>query len=104
MVSENFVEKIALPAGCHASLEGEWLKIKGAKAELRKKIPSRRLKVRVEGNSVVLEIASKKKTDYACLRSFEKHIGNLVKGTEKEFEYHLRVVYSHFPINIAVKG
>ncbi|MDD5148304.1 MAG: 50S ribosomal protein L6, partial [Candidatus ainarchaeum sp.] len=27
-----------------------------------------------------------------------------VKGTEKEFEYHLRGVYSHFPINIAVKG
>lgn len=104
MVSKNFEEKIELPAGYNASIEEDSLKIKGPKAEIKKKIPSRQLKVKIEGNSIILHIGSKKKTDYACLRSFEKHIGNMVKGTEKEFEYQLRVVYSHFPINISVKG
>ncbi|MDD5162910.1 MAG: 50S ribosomal protein L6 [Candidatus ainarchaeum sp.] len=104
MVSKKFSEKFELPQGMQASIEGGFIKITGPKGELKRKIPSRELAVKIEGNAIFFEMLSAKRVSYACLRSFEKHIGNMAKGLGKEFEYHLRVVYSHFPINIAVKG
>merc|ERR1711862_1038554 len=38
----------------------------------------------------------------SCLRSVCSHINNLFDGVEKKFEYRMRLVYAHFPINANV--
>merc|ERR1712178_180475 len=35
----------------------------------------------------------------SALRSVCSHINNLFEGVEKRYEYRMRLVYSHFPIN-----
>jgi large subunit ribosomal protein L6 len=104
MASKHISERFELPPGFQAFVEENCIKIKGPNCELKRKIPSKELRVKIEGNAIVFEIGSAKRISYACLKSFEKHLGNMVKGLTKEFEYHLRIVYSHFPINIVVKG
>ncbi len=39
----------------------------------------------------------------ASLRTAISHIENMVTGTTKGFEYKLRMVYAHFPININIE-
>ena len=38
----------------------------------------------------------------ACMRTICSSINNMIKGVTKGFEYKLRLVYAHFPININV--
>merc|ERR1711972_213684 len=38
----------------------------------------------------------------SALRSVCSHINNLFEGVEKRYEYKMRLVYSHFPININI--
>ena len=43
------------------------------------------------------------KSVYNIVKS-NPHIKNLIKGAQNEFEYKLKVVYVHFPMNITVQG
>lgn len=38
----------------------------------------------------------------ACIRTICSHIENMIKGVTKGFEYKMRLVYAHFPINCNV--
>merc|ERR1712071_708420 len=40
-----------------------------------------------------------KSKQLSMLRSVCSHIANLFEGVEKKFEYKMRLVYAHFPIN-----
>ena len=38
----------------------------------------------------------------ACIRTACSHINNMIIGVTKGFEYKMRFVYAHFPINVAI--
>merc|ERR1711957_483239 len=40
----------------------------------------------------------------ACVRTICSHIENMIVGVTQGFLYKMRFVYSHFPINVDVKG
>ena len=40
----------------------------------------------------------------ACVRTVCSHIENMFKGVQQGFEYKMRFVYSHFPINVTTVG
>merc|ERR1712146_715739 len=40
----------------------------------------------------------------ACIRTACSHINNLIIGVTKGYEYKMRFVYAHFPINVAITG
>merc|ERR1712118_78457 len=50
-------------------------------------------------NQVKARIYFAKSKQIAALRSVCSHIQNLFDGVEKKFEYRMRLVYAHFPIN-----
>ncbi|CAJ0828531.1 5030_t:CDS:2 [Entrophospora sp. SA101] len=39
-----------------------------------------------------------------CLRTVKTHIKNMIIGVTKGFEYKMRYVYAHFPINVHIDG
>merc|ERR1712078_131057 len=51
------------------------------------------------GKEVRARMYFAKSKQISCLRSVCSHIQNLFDGVEKKFEYRMRLVYSHFPIN-----
>ncbi|EZG62787.1 60S ribosomal protein L9 [Gregarina niphandrodes] len=38
----------------------------------------------------------------ACVRTFCSHVANMIKGVTKMFQYKMRLVYCHYPININI--
>lgn len=44
-----------------------------------------------------------KKKRLASIRTACSHVANLIKGVTKGFEYKMRLVYAHFPININIE-
>merc|ERR1712216_821407 len=39
------------------------------------------------------------KKQIACLRTFCSHVENMIMGVRRQFQYNMRLVYAHFPIN-----
>jgi len=58
-----------------------------------------------EGGGKVLrvEMAFGKRKQLAAIRTACSHVTNLIKGVTKGFEYKMRLVYAHFPININIE-
>jgi large subunit ribosomal protein L6 len=44
-----------------------------------------------------------KKTQKAMVGTFASHIRNMIKGVTEGFEYRMKVVYSHFPMQLKVE-
>jgi len=104
MKKSAMTASISLPEGFDSAIEGNKITIKGPKGELMRKIPAKELSVSKENNAVVVKAKSPKKKTRSAMKSFAKHLSNMVEGIEKGYYYRLAVVYSHFPINIAAKG
>ena len=45
-----------------------------------------------------------KKKRLAAIRTACSHVQNMITGVTKGFEYKMRLVYAHFPINVNIEG
>merc|ERR1711998_334609 len=54
------------------------------------------------GHEVRARMYFAKTKQLSMLRSVCSHIQNLFDGVEKKFEYRMRLVYAHFPINASI--
>jgi len=58
----------------------------------------------LEGNSLVLEGHNDKKKTNSIMRTVQKKLDNILIGLNQGYEYKMKVVFSHFPMNIQVSG
>lgn len=45
-----------------------------------------------------------KRKNLASIRTCTSHVANMITGVTKGYEYKMRLVYAHFPININIEG
>ena len=45
-----------------------------------------------------------KRATLAAIRTLCSHVQNMIKGVTKGFRYKMRLVYAHFPMNVAIEG
>ena len=96
-------EKIDLPEDVDVKVSGKTVEVSGKKGKISRDF-SPKLKIKLEGRSILAEIESVRRKDRAMVGTFKAHILNMIKGVSDGFVYKLRVVYSHFPITVKVEG
>lgn len=59
-----------------------------------------------EGGKKLLKVDlhSGRRKELASLRTIISHVLNLITGVTKGFQYKMRMVYAHFPVNINIDG
>ncbi|MDD4185897.1 MAG: 50S ribosomal protein L6 [Candidatus Methanomethylophilaceae archaeon] len=95
---------IAVPQGVTVSMDGTTLKVKGPKGELSRNFASPRVKVAIAEEGVAVSCEYPRTKEKALVGTFNAHVNNMVYGVVHGFTYHLKVVFSHFPMKVAVKG
>ncbi len=98
-----YSEEIQIPEGVTVALEGKKLKVKGPKGECEKDFSKMKVDIKVDGNRVIVSSIKKRKDYYAVARAVVKHVKNLIEGVQKGYTYKLKIVYSHFPIQVKVE-
>jgi len=98
------VRIVKIPEGVKARLDGSQLEVKGPKGQLSRNMRFPQVIVTCEGNEVTISTESKRKEMTAMVGTLEAHTKNMCRGVSEGFEYHMKMVYSHFPIQLKLQG
>jgi large subunit ribosomal protein L6 len=98
------VRKVKIPQGVKVNLDGTILKVTGPKGQLERNVRFPQVTITCDSKEIVISTESKRKEKMAMIGTFEAHAKNMCKGVLNGFEYRMKVVYSHFPIQLKLQG
>jgi large subunit ribosomal protein L6 len=98
------IRVVKIPDGVKAQLDGSQLRVTGPKGQLSRSMRFPQVIVICKGNEVTISTDSKRKEITAMVGTLEAHTKNMCRGVIDGFEYHMKMVYSHFPIQLKLQG
>jgi len=93
---------VTIPDGVDVTIKARKIVVKGPRGTLSKDLSHLPLDIRMEGKTITIERWFTSGKAPASIRTACSHIDNLIIGVTKGFEYKMRFVYAHFPINVTV--
>jgi len=96
--------KVRIPKGVKVEIEGPAVRVKGQKGLLERSFRFPQITLNVEGDNVVISTEADRKRTIAMVGTIQAHVANMCKGVSEGFEYHMKVVYSHFPIQLKLSA
>ena len=99
MVKE-IARQVEIPEGVTVSVDRNVVTVKGPKGELSRRLSYPDLEIRKEDLQVVVNSRVDRKRHRAMVGTLASHIHNMIVGVTNGFEYRMKVVYSHFPIQL----
>ncbi len=95
---------VSIPHGVDVTLEGTLLRVSGPKGVLERDMRFPQIDIALEDGTIVISTASEKRKIIAMTGTLAAHARNMIVGVTEGYEYHMKVVYSHFPIQIRLQG
>jgi large subunit ribosomal protein L9e len=96
---------IKIPEGVTVAVKARVVTVKGPRGTLTRALKHVNMEITLLSDRalrVVVWHGGRKHV--ACIRTVCSHIENMIKGVTKGFEYKMRLVYAHFPINCNVNN
>ena len=102
---EKIIREIELPDDVSASLNGQFLIVKGPKGDIKRVLKqSSNILLKIENKKIVLEYKSGKKVNKKMAGSSMAHIKNMIRGSLQNHTYILKICSGHFPMHISVNN
>ncbi|MDD1674227.1 MAG: 50S ribosomal protein L6 [Methanomicrobiales archaeon] len=98
------VNKVRIPEGVKVQVEGRRVKITGPKGTVEREMVSPGIAITCDGKELIISTQSSRKQEIAMCGTFASHARNMCKGVVEGYTYRMKVVYSHFPIQLKVIG
>ncbi|TRM67705.1 ribosomal protein L6, alpha-beta domain-containing protein [Schizophyllum amplum] len=101
-------EELEIPAGVDVQIKSRQIKVTGPRGTLTKNVRHvdmdiRIIKGKADQDKVTLAVWQGGRKHVACLRTIKSLIQNMITGVTKGFQYKMRTVYAHFPINCIIQ-
>ena len=91
---------IAIPGGVTVSYDGNVMKVNGPRGELSRNFAHPGIDIAVGEGEVSVSCEYPRIKDKAMVGTYVAHINNMIKGVTVGFTYHLKIVFSHFPMKV----
>ncbi len=101
---KELLQEIEIPEGVEISVEGNTLIVKGKEGENKKAFNTTNIVLEKKGNIIRVGAKRATKNEKKMINTIASHVKNMIKGTQKKYEYKLKACFSHFPISIEIKG
>lgn len=95
---------IAVPDGVSITYNDSIMKVSGSRGELSRNFAYPGINITVQKNNIGVTCEYPRIEDKAMVGTYVAHIKNMIRGVTVGFTYHLKVVFSHFPMKVATKG
>jgi large subunit ribosomal protein L6 len=96
--------KVKIPGGVTVRIEGNLVKVQGPKGMLMREMYYPNVSLAVTDKEVTIATESGRKKILAVCGTFAAHLQNMCTGVTRGYQYRMRVVYSHFPIQLKMAG
>ncbi|KAG0274866.1 hypothetical protein BGZ95_009400 [Linnemannia exigua] len=96
-------EILAIPEGVKVEVKARQVTVTGPRGTLSKNFRHVEMDiVKLDTARLRLVVWHGKRKHVACLRTIRSLINNMIIGVTKGYEYKMRFVYAHFPINVII--
>ncbi len=97
-------KEISIPTGVEIEVQNSVVTVKGPQGALERDLFYPGVDVRADAYKVTITTTSMKKAQQSIVGTYVSHVENMITGTTEGFYYKLKMVYSHFPIQVKVQG
>ena len=95
---------VLIPEGVNITIENINVMIKGPLGQIQRDIWYPGITIKKEDSKLVIGTDIPRREQLAMLGTFESHLKNMIVGVTKGYESTMKVVYSHFPIQLKTEG
>jgi len=96
--------EIKIPDGVKVERDGQMITVTGPNGKLSRKLHHPRVEISVEEDKVKIVSEFPRTREKALVGTFTAHIRNMIYGAQRDFEAKMKIVYSHFPMKVNVRG
>ncbi|KAI0719621.1 60S ribosomal protein L9 [Cerioporus squamosus] len=100
-------EELDVPEGVTVEIKSRLITVTGPRGKLTKNVRHIDMDIRLvqqgQANKVTLAVWQGGRKHVACLRTIKSLIVNMITGVTKGYQYKMRAVYAHFPINCIIQ-
>lgn len=93
-------EKVELPEDVSVEKQKDELKVYGENGEVVKSFSHPTIEIKARDDEIILSIETPSKKEKAQLGTYKSHIENMIEGAQEDFVYKLKIIYSHFPMEV----
>lgn len=105
MKDPYYVAEVEVPQEVRVTMNGLRVTVEGPKGKLERDFShAKGVSIRQNENRVVVEAFNADRRKKALVGTIAAHIRNMITGVTKGYRYKLKIVFSHFPISVEVKG
>lgn len=96
-------QEVNIPDGVKVSAKNSIVTVTGPRGTLTRSFAHAKLQIEMVGKKKVrVQKWFGNRRELAVVRTICSHIENMIKGVTKGFQYKMRSVYAHFPINVII--
>lgn len=96
-------QEVTVPDGVKVSVKNSVVTVTGPRGTLSRSFAHAKLQIEMLGKKKVkVQKWFGNRRELAVIRTVCSHIQNMIKGVTKGFQYKMRSVYAHFPINVII--
>ncbi len=96
--------KIEIPEEVEVDVSDGTVTVEGNDEKVAVKLNHPLIDIKIEGGEVVVLTKVDNRKTNSISRTFQSKINNAIKGVTEGFEYKLKVVYKHFPMEVKAQG
>ena len=97
-------ENVQVPDDVEVSLEGKRFTVKGPKGTLVRDFSFAPVSMELNGKNICIRAEWPRKREASLVGTLRSHMQNMITGVRKGFTYKVKIVFSHFPISVKLKG
>ncbi len=105
-MAKEIKKTVAIPADVAVSIDGRMVTISGPKGEVARELwyPHITIQQIEDAISVDVDAAMIRKKQKAMVGTLASHIKNMIDGVTHGYRYRMKMVYSHFPVQLRIDG
>ncbi|MCD6479146.1 MAG: 50S ribosomal protein L6 [Candidatus Diapherotrites archaeon] len=97
-------KRVILPEGFEAEVKRNCVVLRYNGKEEQKTFRTKVIELGFEDGAILVRGINEKRKTIAIVNTTVRCIENLVKGLQYGYEYKMRIIHSHFPMNVQVSG
>ena len=103
-MKKNLFKSIAIPEGIEVVIDGAKVIVKKGDKKNEREFDLMNLTLEKKGNEILVGNKKASKNEKKRINTTASHINNMIKGVQEDYEYKLKVCFSHFPMTVEIKG